>query len=304
MPYLEPAPEQVHVELDRVGDAGRRFEGDDLVAGSVSDPLHGTTHTHVAEPDASSAATPWYVEAGITAAGAATYFGGRVVVEGDAAQAVANADRLQRFERAIDLDVERSLQSWVIEHDVLRVIGNLSYVWLHWPLLVGVFVVLYLRDRVRFRRLRTAMFLSGAVGLVIFATIPVAPPRFMPGFVGTVSDEARRHYIDYPLSWTNQFAALPSFHVGWTLVACLALAGLVGRRAGKVVALAPALLVAISVVTTGNHYLVDATVGTFIALAAYAIAVRREPVSPDIPPTPVVRAATCDPTEGRRTLSD
>ncbi len=309
VPNLEPIPEEVHVELDRVDDARRSLEGGDLVAGTMSDPFHGTTHTHDADADASrdSVASPWYVEVGITVAGAAVYFGGRVIVEGDSAQAVANAERLQRFERAVDLDVERSVQSWVIEHDLLRIVGNLSYVWLHWPLLVGVFVLLYARDRVRFRRLRTAMFLSGAVGLVIFATVPVAPPRFMPGFVGTVSDQARRHYIDYPLSWTNQFAALPSFHVGWTLVACLALAGLVGRRAGKAIALAPALLVAISVVTTGNHYVVDATVGTIIAVAAYAIAFRREPGTPETPRTPrtpIVRAATRNPAGGRRTPPD
>ena len=164
------------------------------------------------------------------------------------------------------------MQSWVVERDGLRVIGNLSYVWFHWPLLIAVLVALHLRDRERFLRLRTAMFWSGAVGLVLFALVPTAPPRFMPGFIGTVSDDARRHYLTYPLSWTNQFAALPSFHVGWTLIACLALAGMLGHVAGKAAALIPAVLVAASVVTTGNHYVIDSVLGAGIALGAFVLA--------------------------------
>lgn len=216
------------------------------------------------------------MELAITLAGAVVYFGGRFLVEGERADALANAERLQRIERSVGLDIEHVIQSWVIDRGVLRVAGNLSYVWLHWPLLITVLTVLFVSDRWRFRRLRTALFLSGAAGLVIFATIPVAPPRFMPGFVGTVSDDARRHYISYPLSWSNEFAALPSFHVGWTLIACLAVAGLIGHRLGKLAALIPAVLVAASVVTTGNHYVIDALVGTVIAMAAYLLAVRME----------------------------
>lgn len=229
---------------------------------------------------AARATRRWHIELAITLAGALVYFGGRFVVEGERAEALANAERLQRIERSVGLDIEHGVQSWVIDSGILRTAGNLSYVWLHWPLLVTVLTVLFVRDRWRFRQLRSALFWSGAAGLVIFATIPVAPPRFMPGFVGTVSDDARRHYISYPLSWTNQFAALPSFHVGWTLIACLALAGLIGHRLGKLVALIPAVLVAASVVTTGNHYVIDALVGTVIAVAAYVLAVRREVPEP------------------------
>ena len=90
-----------------------------------------------------------------------------------------------------------------------------------------------------------------------------------PGFVGTVSDDARRHYLTYPLSWTNQFAAFPSFHVGWTLIACVALAASVHHDRLRWAALAPAGLVAVAVVSTGNHYVIDAAVGAVIAAGAY-----------------------------------
>ena len=105
---------------------------------------------------------------------------------------------------------------------------------------------------------------------MLFAVVPMAPPRFMAGFVGTVSDDARRHYLGYPLSWANKYAAFPSFHVGWTLIACLAVAATIDHRAVRWLVLVPAVLVGASVVTTGNHYMMDSVAGGAIALAAYA----------------------------------
>lgn len=210
-------------------------------------------------------------EAGVLAAGAAVYFGVRVVVEGSRSEAVGNAERLLDLERTLGIDIEHDVQQLALDHDLVRVVGNLSYVWLHWPLLITVLAVLFLRHPAGYRRLRNAMFLSGAVGLILFTIIPMAPPRFMPGFIGTVSDSARRHYLTYPLSWTNEHAAFPSFHVGWTLIACLAVAGLAHTPARKAVLMAPAVLVAISVVSTGNHYVLDSVAGVAIALGAHAL---------------------------------
>lgn len=201
--------------------------------------------------------------------GLGVYFGGRKVVEGSRPDAVRDAELIIEFEQRLGIDIERSVQDLVVDSDLLRTIGNLSYVWLHWPLLIAVLAVLFLRDRTIYMRLRNALFASGLVALGIFAVFPVAPPRFMPGFVGTVSDEARVHYLAVPLDWTNPYAAFPSFHVGWTLIACLALAALAGRRRLAALAMVPALLVGLSVVSTGNHYLVDAIGGAAIALIAY-----------------------------------
>jgi membrane-associated phospholipid phosphatase len=210
----------------------------------------------------------------VLGAGALVYFGGRKVVEGSRARAVRDARWIIELEQWLGVDIEHAVQR-ATDDGVLRTIGNLSYVWLHWPLLIVVLVVLYHHDRHLYRRLRDAMFASGAVALVIFGVFPAAPPRFMPGFVGTVSDEARRHFVPTPLEWSNPYASFPSFHVGWTLIACLALAAAVGRRRWAALAMVPALLVGVAVVSTGNHYLVDAVAGAVIALVAYHWAGRR-----------------------------
>lgn len=208
-------------------------------------------------------------EIGIVLIAALVYFGVRVVVEGGSDAAATNADRIIRLEQWLGIDVEAGAQDVVLEHGWLRTLGNMSYVWLHWPLVIAVLIVLFRRDRVVYLRLRRALVASGTAGLVLFWLIPTAPPRFMPGFEGTVSDVARTHYLRYPLSWANQYASFPSFHIGWTLIACLALAATLDARSARAGALVPAVLVGLAVVTTGNHYVLDAIAGTLIALAAY-----------------------------------
>lgn len=199
----------------------------------------------------------------------AAYFGARVVVEGDRAAAIRNAERLIELERWLGVDVERAVQRWVLAHDVVRWLLSAGYVWLHWPLLIASMVFLTLRAPEVQARLRNSIIVSAAIGVVLFAVVPMAPPRFMPGFVGTVSDDARRHFLPYPLSWTNQVAAFPSYHVGWTLLACLAIASVVRHRWLRVAAGAAAGIVAIAVVGTGNHYVVDSVSGALLALAAW-----------------------------------
>jgi hypothetical protein len=214
-------------------------------------------------------------ELAIALAAAVVYFGGRILVEGSAERSTRNAQRILDAEQRIGLDVERGAQSLVLDNDVLRTLGNLSYVWLHWPLLITVLIVLFHRSRIRYVQLRNSLMASGLVGLVLFWVFPAAPPRFMPGYEGTVSDTARRHYLDYPLSWTNQYASFPSFHIGWTLLACLALAATMDSFRHQAVALIPALLVGLAVVTTANHYVIDTVAGVAISFWAYALFGRR-----------------------------
>ena len=215
----------------------------------------------------------------IALTGAVVYFGVRVLVEGGPVESTRNAERILDLERALGIDVEREAQDFVLANDLLRALGNLSYVWLHWPLLITVMIWLYRRSRIRFVQLRNSLLASGSAGLVLFWVFPAAPPRFMPGYEGTVSDAARRHYLDYPLSWTNQYASFPSFHIGWTLIACLALAATFGSPRRQTFVLIPAVLVGLAVVTTANHYVLDTVVGAGLALLAYAYFGRRHELS-------------------------
>lgn len=215
-------------------------------------------------------------ELAIVVIAAGVYFGGREVVQGSERAALRNAGRITDFEATFGLDLEHGVQDLVLGNSVLRALGNVSYVWLHWPLLIVVLAVLFVRDQRRYRQLRNAMCASGAIGLLLFTAVPTAPPRFLPGYTGTVSDAARTHYLSIPLGWTNPFASFPSFHVGWTLIACLAVARSMPGFHSTIALLAPAVLVGVAVITTGNHYLVDAIVGAALSVGAYWTFSRRE----------------------------
>lgn len=202
------------------------------------------------------------------ASAAAAYFGVREVVEGTAGEAARNAGRIMRFEQALRLDVEQPFQHFVLGHPLLVDLSNHIYVWLHWPFLILALVVVFGRDRRAYHRLTLALIASGTVGLVIFATFPASPPRFSPGFVGTVSQAQRQHFIPLPAEWSNRFASMPSFHAGWTLVAAIVLSSTMRSRLGKVLALLPGPLVTMAVIATGNHYVIDALVGCTLAVGA------------------------------------
>jgi membrane-associated phospholipid phosphatase len=82
----------------------------------------------------------------------------------------------------------------------------------------------------------------------------------------------------------NQFEAMPSKHIGWTTIAALWLAAaLPWYRIGLVLGLAHLTLMCVTVVVTGNHYVLDIIAGFVVVAIAAAVAqyfpviMRREP---------------------------
>src|SRR5688572_3539597 len=88
-----------------------------------------------AAPHRRSHAEGWRATAALVIA-AAGYFGVRKLAEGSSDGATRNADRLLRFEQALGIDVEHSIQRFVLDHPVLVDWSNHIYVWLHWPFLI------------------------------------------------------------------------------------------------------------------------------------------------------------------------
>jgi hypothetical protein len=111
--------------------------------------------------------------------------------------------------------------------------------------------------------------------MIIVATFPVAPPRLMDlGFLDTVTLHTEAYRVLQPPAFTNQYAAMPSFHVGWDLLVGIALVREGRFRWMRAVGYALPGLMLVSVVLTGNHYLLDAFVGDAIVLASLAVAGR------------------------------
>jgi len=206
------------------------------------------------------------------------YFGVRGLTEGNESLAVANGLDLLAFERRIGIAVEADLQAFILDRHWAVTAANWVYIWGHWPVIALTLVWLHRTRRLDYLLLRNALFLSGAIGLLIFMLHPVAPPRLLPGgFTDTVTELSSSYRILQPPSLVNKYAALPSLHVGWNLLIGLALVRTGANRFTTVVGwLSPPAMVA-AVVVTGNHYVIDAVVGSAVALTGLGVSYRLTP---------------------------
>ncbi len=215
----------------------------------------------------------WLTQAGILAAAIVVYFGVRTLTEGSPATAARNAGRIIDLERSLGLHVESTMQEYVVDHDGLARLANWIYIWGHWPVIIAVLAWLVVRVPDRYTVYRDAMLISGLVGIVIFATFPVAPPRLLDlGMTDTVTEQSHAYRVLQPPSLVNQFAAMPSFHAGWDLLMGIALVR-EGRRIWvRVLGCLLPIAMGLSVVVTANHYLLDVVVGMAIVVGALVVA--------------------------------
>jgi len=206
------------------------------------------------------------------------YFGVRGRTQGSASEAVANGLALLRFESVIGLDVESQLQGLILDSQWIVTLMNWIYIWGHWPVIAATLVWLYRTRRFDYLLLRNALFVSGAIGLVMFMTHPVAPPRLLPsGFVDTVTELSNSYRVLQPPSLVNKYAALPSLHVGWNLLIGIAVYRTRAGHAARVFAIGSPILMFAAVVLTGNHYVVDGVLGALVAVVGFAVSLSLTP---------------------------
>ncbi len=196
--------------------------------------------------------------------------------------AFTNADEVISFERALAIFVEPDLQAAVLEREFLVDVANAVYI-AYWPIVVGTLGWVLLRHPGHYPLYRNAVLTSGAVSLAIFALYPLAPPRFLPehGFVDTIAANSAG-YRDFNASaLVNEYAAMPSLHLGWILLVSIAIMNLVPSRAVRATAAIPPVAMFAAIVLTGNHYIVDGIAGGAVVLLglATATALRRRRAS-------------------------
>lgn len=212
-------------------------------------------------------------------AAALLYFGVRGRTEGAEALAVANGLDLLALERSLGLDIEVGLQALILPHQWVVTVFNWIYIWGHWPVIAATLIWLYRTRRADYLLLRNALFISGAIGLVIFTLHPVAPPRLLPsGFVDTVTELSTSYRVLQPPSLVNKYAALPSLHVGWNLLIGVVVYRTGAGRWARVFGVVSPIAMVAAVVLTGNHYVVDAALGAVVALTGLAVAWRLTPM--------------------------
>jgi hypothetical protein len=187
---------------------------------------------------------------------------GRKYTEGDAASALSNSARVLDFERRLRLNFEPDLQHFVLHsHHAVTLFARI-YSSLYLPVVLFGLVWFLLADRAVFRVLRNALAVSAALGLLTWWLFPVAPPRLTPdsGVVDFHLLLGREH------RFMNDFAAVPSLHVGWTLLVGFIFFRTYRRFSICWLAWIPGALMFITVMVTGNPYWFDGAIGMLYTL--------------------------------------
>ena len=211
-------------------------------------------------------------EAALAIAAVLAYFLVRGFTEGSRAEAVANARRLADLERVLHLSWEAQIQEFIIGRPWLETLGNWVYIWGHWPFIAVIAVWLFRCHRDRYYLVRNAFLVSGAIGLVVFALFPVAPPRLAEmGLEDTVTQHSQSYRVLQPTAMVNQYAAVPSLHFGWNLLIGGAVVFLCRIRILKVLAACLTVSMLFAVVLTANHFVLDVVAGAGVALIGLAV---------------------------------
>lgn len=193
--------------------------------------------------------------------------------------AFANALDVIDLQRALGFAVTRveiPLQQRVLEHPWLIDFFNTYYRQFKPALYVCALLCLLLAP-VDFRRIWRVFVIATVIATPMYALYPLAPPRLMGQygfpFVDTLAVYGGAAPSASGLGGANQFAAMPSMHIGWTTITVLWLAAALPRwRIGLIIGSIHLVLMCLTVIVTGNHYVLDIVAGFCVAGAAIAIA--------------------------------
>ncbi|MCX4091124.1 phosphatase PAP2 family protein [Nocardia sp. alder85J] len=238
------------------------------------------------------------------------YDGTRFLIRGGTDAAELDAHTVQRVEDWLRLRPEHWLNDLFTAHFWLGVPADYLYATLHYVVTGAVLIWLWRAHRPAYRHGRTQLALATVTGLAGFIFFPTAPPRLLSdgGYIDVMSQHAAVGWwadnASAPRglgSLTNEFAAMPSLHVGWAVWCGL----MVFRHARphwvRALGAAYPVVIMLVVMGTANHYLLDGIVGTALMLLAgwvatpYLRGFDAAASSLRTPPTRVTRRAPATP---------
>jgi hypothetical protein len=197
------------------------------------------------------------------------YLAVRGITIGSPGEAFANAREVVSLERALSVFHESSVQRFLAPAEEFL---SAYYMLGFGPVVLAVCVWLALRDRPAYRSLRNALLLSIALATVVFVLYPAAPPRLVGGLAIEDTVGLGGHDTGSFLGIRfNPYAAVPSMHVGWTLLVGLHGFRAARRRLVKAAFLVHPAVMAVAVTATGNHFFFDSVAGIAVALLALGL---------------------------------
>jgi hypothetical protein len=214
------------------------------------------------------------LEIALIAALYVAYTGSRLFASNDMTPALHRARELVRFERYVGLDWEPTINRFFVDHDLVGLLGSYWYSTAHYVVTLFVLVWLYLRHRPQYVTMRRALVVATVLALCMYLMLPTAPPRFVGGFTDVLDLHSAQGWWGADASaprglghLTNELAAFPSLHAGWSLWVALAIYETTRNRLLRGLGWAHALITAAVIVGTGNHWMLDVIVGWLVVLA-------------------------------------
>lgn len=198
----------------------------------------------------------------------------RNAVPQQAISAMRHAHQIWRLETSLGIAVEDHINRAMNSVTWLIVGMNYYYATLHFVMTIGVLVWLFRRHPGRYASARLTIFATTGVALLGFYFFPLAPPRLMHGeFVDTV---AVHHTWGSMASGdlahvSNQFAAMPSMHIGWSLWCGITVTTLARPVWVRVLGLLYPLATLVVIISTANHFWLDAVGGMLCLGVGFAV---------------------------------
>ncbi|NBW92124.1 MAG: inositol phosphorylceramide synthase [Actinobacteria bacterium] len=184
------------------------------------------------------------------------------------AGAIERARSIVAFQQFLRIPDELSVQHFVLHFDRLAKITNFYYAVFHVPATIVFLVWLFIRHRDSYPHWRNGLALLTAACLVI-RYIRVAPPRFLPelGYVDLATRYGLSVYGPVGTGVSDQFAAMPSIHVGWAAVVSLGIISVSSSKWRWAYGL-HLMFTVFAVAATGNHWWADSAAAILLLLIA------------------------------------
>ncbi|MCX5378567.1 phosphatase PAP2 family protein [Streptomyces sp. NBC_00091] len=189
--------------------------------------------------------------------------------------AEGNGHQILGIEQALGIDIEHAVNQAVAGAPWLEAFFNFYYTSFHFVVPLAILGVLYWRRPGDYRWARASLGLATVIALAGFWLYPLAPPRLMPGlgFIDTVhgvQDLANPSY-GAMTAISNQYAAMPSLHFGWSLWCGVVIVVLAPKGWQKLLGVLHPLITVCAIVATANHWVLDAVGGAAVVAAGFGL---------------------------------
>ncbi|MGW2176766.1 bifunctional glycosyltransferase 87/phosphatase PAP2 family protein [Streptomyces sp. NPDC001732] len=199
----------------------------------------------------------------------------RLAATAGRATAEHHGRQIHSIEQWLHIDIEHRVNHAVVEIGWLRGFFDHYYTTLHFIVPLTILGVLYARRPADYRWARSTIGFATVLALAGFWLYPLAPPRLMPelGFIDTVNGVQDFAKPDYGTltSMTNQYAAMPSLHFGWSLWCGVIVFVLAPKMWMKALGLLHPLFTVSAIVATANHWVLDAVGGAVVVSLGFGL---------------------------------